>query len=44
MYDFLQKYVKIALLLNKITIMYAKSRLTGMLIDFVLLFYELLTI
>ena len=30
--------VKIALLLNKITIMYAKSRLTGMLIDFVLLF------
>lgn len=34
--------VKIALLLNKITIMYyvrKKSRLTGMLIDFVLLFF-----
>ena len=44
MYDFLQNMCKIALLLNKITIMYAKSRLTGMLIDFVLLFYELLTI
>lgn len=41
MYDFFTKIcVKIVLLLNKRTIMYAKkSRLTGLLIDFVLLFF-----